>query len=73
MKRQIWIFTLLFTAVSVGGCRESEHYPSAEQLQGLVINEVSGYQDKPEESWIECCNTGGRTIDLVGYDPHVVV
>lgn len=66
MKRRMWILALLVTAVFAGGCRESEHYPSAEQLRGLVINEVSGYREGSEESWIECCNTGRQTIDLRG-------
>ena len=67
MKITNKLLAVLLCLLACAACRDSkENYPSAEQLAGVVINEVCGYQDETGDSWIELCNTSDRTIDLKG-------
>lgn len=55
---------VLLTFASCSDSKES--YPTPEQITGLVINEVHGYQQENGESWIELFNTTDRPIDIKG-------
>lgn len=62
----ILMFPLLSLLMSASCEETKETYPSAEQLTGIIINEICGAQDDTGESWVELHNTSDKAIDIKG-------
>ena len=60
----IW---LIFSCLLLGfSCKNKDESTPAEDLAGLVLNEICGSQESEEDSWIELLNTTDRDINISG-------